>query len=173
MSRIEGEPWVYWCDVYQEDLNDFLSIAEELGIKGLTKDLTQTEDIYLLLNDRVIKGEERINPICKNVNKLENYVDDNFARSVSISETSHASEGEATFKKVNVDLDTMISSMMEKIDGKWTCTKCGKTGKDKYATTMHIEKHIDGMSHPCEHCGKIYRTRNSMQAHVSNHHNTN
>ena len=158
-------------NVYQEDLEDFLSLAEELGINGVATDLTQTEQIYLQPNDMVIMRKEKINPICKNVNKIGNYVGDNYSRTISILETSHASEGQATFKKVNVDLDTMISSMMERIDGKWICTKCGKIGRDKYATKMHIETHIEGMSYPCEHCGKILRTRNSMQAHISDHHN--
>ena len=66
--------YIYYgeVNVYQEDLKDFLTIAEELGIKGLAKDSTQTENNYLQPNDRAFKRKERFNPNRKNVDKLKN-----------------------------------------------------------------------------------------------------
>ena len=70
--------------------------------------------------------------------------------------------------------DTIINGMLNKIDGIWTCTRCGKTDKRNTAARVksHIETHIEGIEYPCGYCGKVLKSRNCMQVHISRNHST-
>ena len=70
------------------------------------------------------------------------------------------------------DLDDTIDSMMKFINGVWVCTVCEKQKRKKSQLKCHIEVHIDGITHPCKVCGRIYRSRNSLQNHTYNSHKT-
>ena len=46
-----------------------------------------------------------------------------------------------------------------------TCNVCGKEGPYKNMP-QHIEaNHITGVSHACDICGKVYRSRNALNSH--------
>ena len=77
----------------------------------------------------------------------------------------------ASFKDENTELNAAINSILERVDGAWKCMKCGKTGKDKTQVKRHVETHIKGFSHPCGFCGKILRSRNSLNVHITVNHN--
>ena len=83
-------------------------------------------------------------------------------------------------------LDEKVKSMMEKgermiPDGKRAngtpkqqtsliCKVCGKEGHPSQIRN-HIESnHLEGVSIPCDHCGKICPTRNSLGLHKSRFH---
>ena len=78
------------------------------------------------------------------------------------------------------DLDAKIRSMMEHT-GKsifssvnnpavMLCKLCGKDGQMANIKN-HIEaNHITGVSHTCDICGKICKTRNSLNVHKSTDH---
>ena len=70
-------------------------------------------------------------------------------------------------------LDEQIKSMMTKSDASSesgqgsisTCNVCGKEGPTK-GMPRHIEaNHITGVSHSCDICGKISRSRNALRRH--------
>ena len=74
------------------------------------------------------------------------------------------------------ELDAKIATMMGKNgEGKWTCSVCGAASSKKCNMANHIEaKHIDGRSHPCNQCGRSFRSRNCCNVHVktvNNKHN--
>ena len=58
------------------------------------------------------------------------------------------------------------------VDGLLMCALCGKTAKQKAKGDLkrHVETHIEGLSFPCNHCGKLFTTRNSLHHHVSTYH---
>ena len=73
------------------------------------------------------------------------------------------------------ELDKRVKSMMEKsqrtIPGRkekayiYTCNLCGKEG-EVTAIRDHIEaKHLEGVSLPCDNCGKILRSRVLLRKH--------
>ena len=36
----------------------------------------------------------------------------------------------------------------------------------------HVEKHIDGLSYPCEKCGKVSKSKSGLKMHMVNYHRT-
>ena len=75
----------------------------------------------------------------------------------------------------NEKLDETINSMLEKLETEGhACKVCGKIEtKNVCLIRNHIEaKHIEGISHSCGQCGKLFRSRNSLGNHVSIYHKT-
>jgi len=76
-------------------------------------------------------------------------------------------------------LSPSINSMMEatekvKIFGKSRqkvlfCKECGKEDQRGHLIS-HIEAQHSGVFHPCNICGKIKRTRESLRNHTKTHH---
>ena len=158
------------ANVLQENLDTFLALAEELRLKGLSGDGAEAE-------------KEPVKEITD---------DKNFRRKKEKTFTTQAVtfEGEsskasydttvATRNKINVelhDLDDQIKSMITRTEislpgkGKMaSCNVCGKQGP-YMAMPQHIEaNHIVGVSHACDVCGKVSRSRSALSQHVSSLH---
>jgi CRISPR/Cas system CMR-associated protein Cmr3 (group 5 of RAMP superfamily) len=70
-------------------------------------------------------------------------------------------------------LDEKIETMMERSEGTWKCKLCERSVKLKSHIKSHIEaNHIEGISLPCNMCGKQFRSRASLQVHTSLYHRT-
>ena len=70
-----------------------------------------------------------------------------------------------------------VDQHLERIDdGSWSCKICGKFTNKKNARQQmeyHVEaKHLDGLSLPCNLCGKLFRSRNSFLVHKTKYHKT-
>ena len=71
------------------------------------------------------------------------------------------------------ELEARKISLMEKVEDEisiWRCTVCGKTAKTKRDVGRHIETHLEGLSYSCHHCGKVSRSSNALNTHVSTFH---
>ena len=73
------------------------------------------------------------------------------------------------------ELENTINQHMELCeDGRYKCTLCGKMQKEKgvfiRALKNHIETHLDGLSFPCQLCGKTFRSRNAYSIHKTRNH---
>merc|ERR1712150_7593 len=156
------------ANVYQDNLDSFLAVAEELQLKGLTND-KQTE-------------EETSAPIIPKTNKIEtqtHYKKDEViqetikANNIESDPTSKNSAGTVAVTDCAVaadlqGLEKQIYSMMlvsENILGGIygnkkvrICKVCGKEGLQSHIKN-HIElHHITGVSHTCNICGKTLRS---------------
>ena len=169
------------ANVYQENLDSFLAIAEELKLKGLTG---QTEDVEKRtesnytnktpqqMNPKPFNKREKSNLINEQIQpNLESKVDkqppnvqNNYDRRVSIPDFVSGDLQE---------LDEKVKSMMgtsQNFDprGKQRakiCQMCGKEG-DGTAIRDHIEaNHLEGVSLPCNLCGKEFRSRMLLRKH--------
>ena len=73
-------------------------------------------------------------------------------------------------------LDLEIDSMIHDAEIKgnpFTCKVCGKESNTKQHMRVHVEgAHITGPSFPCDKCnnGRFYKTRNSLDGHMSKKH---
>jgi len=162
------------ANVYQENLDHFLALAEELQLKGLMGSGAEEEEERIgkpaTTNRPPKPGQQRSNL------KQESTTPD-IASSVETDETSPPLEGvvAATDLTVAADLQnlddkiksmTMISENKSK-DGRAAriCKVCGKEGKRDHIKD-HIEaNHITGISHTCNISGKTSRTRNGLRRH--------
>ena len=142
--------------VSQEDINEFLLFAEELEMKGLARDPIATDTNYATTEVKKTKNVNEKDPkdVKEEILTTSDVEKEKTFNDAHISETKVA----IPFPDENTGIDVVINSMLEKIQGIWTCSMCGKAGKDKYRAKRHIETtHIEGASHSCDHCGKSFR----------------
>ena len=160
------------ANVFQENLDSFLSIAEELKLKGLTG---QTEDIVIAKTE----NEEALQ-----MNSRSTYQRDKTIKTDSRTLTNHPTSIK-TFDERRVAipnftsgdlqlLDEKVKSMMEKSQNlipsgtkkAYICKVCGKDGEG-IAIRDHIEaNHLEGVSLPCNVCGKECRSRMILRKHT-------
>ena len=160
-------------DVMQEDLDEFLNIAKDLKIKGLTERqpeqesvLHQEQDVLEDLQDE-LHLEERadsqwVDPVddcLVNSNDFEEDFHENQIRTESIVESKMVDDA-------SINLEARIDEKIERKNGNLRCTVCGKISQNKHVLRNHIETHL-GISHPCSSCGKYYKTTNSLRKHIS------
>ena len=158
------------ANVFQENLDAFLSIAEELKLKGLSGQEDMRED-----NIEQNQREMALKPTFKrkNANANAQHQKSFLNKDQAISELSQ--EGTVSLQNVPEDLkglDEKVKSMVEKSqnmlpDGRraYVCKVCGKEG---YGTSIrdHIEaNHLEGVSLPCNICHKTFRSRMSLRKH--------
>ena len=160
------------ANVFQENLDSFLAVAEELQLKGLTgktednvqdfeeKPLPQTV-LHASINTETIIPETSSSKR-ETHNPVEN-------RTLAIP---------SNFSGDLDDLEEMVKSMMEKSSNKLAagrgfaeiCKVCGKEGMG-HNIKDHIEaNHLEGIVIPCNFCEKTFRSRNSLRVHKIRQH---
>ena len=170
------------ANVDQENLENFLGLAEELRLKGLDgrgKGEDQNvhnvpappkETVKKALSFRQVVP--LINTSTSNQLKTKPETTNDWTLALNTSST-------------NEDLDSQIRSMMEKsennaasVQGKEhpqkgkarICKVCGKEGQ-MGDIQKHIEaKHITGVAHNCTVCGSTKTTRDALRFHMYNKH---
>ena len=165
------------ANIFQENLDSFLALAEELKLKGLMgqpdfeKEKSQ-ESMFAIPQFRQgrLKAltQDKKKPICtdQQLSKLANKSEQNIA----IPEYMDVQ-----------DMDARVKSMMEagpnmlphgkgaKIRAK-ICKVCGKEG-EMGNIRRHIEaNHITGVTHTCDICKKTSRSRSALSAHKYREH---
>ena len=167
------------ANVYQENLDSFLAIAEELNLKGLTG---QTSGDVL---------EEPKNP--KPVHKIKEpfMKPTTYRNDLSNSEIQNANGEENASRALAIPtqfiasdiqaLDEKVKSLMERSQNMITSGKqrttayiCKVCGKEGYPTSIrnHIEaNHLNGISLPCALCEKTFNSRFSLRYHKKSYHN--
>ena len=183
------------AEVRKENLETFLDLAGELGVKGMTKQIkkphtnslnekeidfgkfrvdgetpegnnkTVTIDVDREFNDFAYNHSKKLQAQNTTV-KAENF-------EVMEKDESVLNESEALLDTTigdNAELEDKIDSLVEKKDGMWTCMKCGKFDNSKYGLRRHVETHIDGFTHLCPKCDKTFSTRGALGAHKGRQH---
>ena len=167
------------ANVYQEDLDSFLAIAEELKLKGLTGQTSsdiveeQEQKPFTKRNDFFVKPSTNSADLLPHVNAPQK-----------------PSTALAIPNKLSGDLrelDEKVKSMMEKTENKisnghkradgtlvqttaFICKVCGKEGLSSHLRD-HIEaNHLEGISIPCDYCDKVFSSRISLSQHRNKFH---
>jgi len=171
-------------NIFQENLDDFLNLANEFKLKGLHKTSLGDQDMKSnFFNIEQDVSHRFIDNDCsdsaglnkgteKNDNKFENLDQNNRTinkrKDTEIRDLVLARNDKISMENSGIEeLDETIKTMMEKQINSWVCKICGKSDKNKFNVRDHIEaKHITGMEHPCTICGKTYRSRNSLKGHI-------
>ena len=168
------------ASIYQEDLDGFLALAEELQLNGLAGSDVQNLDI----TEEIMKQPNRKQPQRKFYPKPEhNYVQNTIEDVESFTTSSVVNQyiGPVDYGKIIVasdtskeDLKVKQNAMMERAEGgenKWKCTVCGKTTRDTTDMRRHIERHVEGLTYPCTQCNKVSRSSRALLKHGTSHHN--
>ena len=168
------------ANVYQDNLDSFLALAEELKLKGLTGAVKNKSNDYQDTADMPRKSNEpkkektiyESDNHTKNMEEFRNYQDTSLGTEVALN--SH--------KVVSAELeqlDEQINSMMEHSGRKITvggrqftamiCKVCGKETQKSHMIE-HIEAHhITGVAHTCDICGMTSRSRSGLRGHKIKH----
>ena len=163
------------ANVFQENLDSFLALAEELKLKGLNSN-TESETDKADFKPPKVYQEAALKK-----RRPERYREPSRDTNHQISASYDMSIAPITKNQTviadNEDLDEKIRSMITRSDvssgtsqGKMaTCKICGKEGPYK-AMPRHVEaNHITGVSHACDICGYTSRSRNGLRQHKKQH----
>ena len=161
------------ANVGQENLDAFLALAEELRLKGLTGSAENNEPKYH--NEG---PQNNMAPRKQHKEAIRNMPVPMDIQHPSF-EKEHSSEMQVALVSDDVrQLDEKVKSMMDFSENRLTsgvglriCKVCGKEGIMANIMT-HIESnHItNNISHSCDICGKISRSRNGLRLHKAKDH---
>ena len=159
------------ANIFQDDLDAFLALAEELRLKGLTGSGEKSEGFG---KPPEMKATQEVKPIARmplSRERCEAKERDRVSVERKIAVNSFAVDTSIE------DLDERIGAMMSFTDkcnerGR-KLVKCNLCGKESQRADIvrHIEaKHITGVSYSCDICGQISRSRNALRQHKENQH---
>ena len=154
--------------IFQEDLDKFLNIAQRLKLEGLISDPNADQDEVNVEETRPIKN-------------TETKFHENFSK-VRQEKAKPKGEGqERTISKLTTDIsypdniseidEQIQQNIVKNVDGTYSCKVCGKnSGRKIQHCRNHIETHLEGLSFNCPLCEKTFRSRPSLAMHKSNKH---
>ena len=161
-------------NVYQEDLDYFLTIAEELELKGLMGNSNQGEQaIPSEPSEASVAKDAALKEETKKTKSTTMSYPRGLSRHSQVRTVSLASEHSADIQKLDEQINSlMIKSSRKNIRGMpiYVCNDCGKEGHHSQVRD-HIERdHLEGISIPCNFCEKIFSSRNSKTKHITRRH---
>ena len=176
------------ANIFQEDLDGFLALAEEFQLKGLTgsqsehfDDKGETAKKPQKLKPNVIETPEhelQSFTSASNDIHIDDSFDDDDTKSLKVNSLVpfHAGSMNVSGMLTKEDLNAKIMSLVERVnDGisNLRCRVCGKTtkvGSSIQDMKRHTETHLEGASYPCNQCGKVSRSSNVLKHHIAAFH---
>ena len=160
----EGE-----VQLYQEDLDNFLGVAQKLKINGLIEGKEMKESNY----------SQDVNEPDEDFENLENtqssYVKDIEVQNFDMKHENNkvdravsvvAQQGSNVYEEARRAADQLVM----KVGDSWVCKTCDKSAKTGGDIRKHAEIHIEGLSFPCQTCGDTFRSRKLLANHLSRKH---
>ena len=156
------------ANVFQENFDSFLALAEDLQLKGMKSNQTEKKiDVnpsQTVLSEKLSKVKEGPN--------TQSLIKKDFSDETGIVEPRIAvAPTQQTTKNTDIEsLDRDVKAMMTFSENEYICKMCGKRGSSSQMRD-HIEtNHMTGISVPCELCGKAYKSRHGLASHKSQYH---
>ena len=163
-------------NIVQEKLEPFLELAKDLELKGLVgTDAEQTEEpkTTLLEPKPELKGVQKpkntgsgqlqsatVQPVVEPCTSDFDYEQGLVPATELKMKTTKVHIDEDTFRK----RDTLFQIQEH---GVWACNVCSFTSSNRGTMREHVEKHMEGLEFPCDHCGKIKRSSMSLRKHYN------
>ena len=147
------------ADVFQENLDSFLSIAKDLQLKGLTQDQIETDGDNITEN--TFPKVEIVNPLEETTISNPQSIKSDLAPKLSMAEI---------IQNVNSLMMFSENRAPGKTKGRGRkCKVCGKEGSMS-SIIYHVEaKHMPGLAIPCDRCEKTFGSRVAFNAHDITH----
>ena len=153
------------ANVCQENLDSFLALAEELKLKGLTGN-TEKEPEMMTMQNKNTKLKQENSWKSQGPHSESNF-DAAPPRKSSYDTTIALTNDNISVEQVK---STITKSNQPAGPGKGYMASCNVCGKELPYFNMpsHIEgKHITGVSHSCDICGKVSSSRFALRSHKS------
>ena len=143
--------------VFQENMDAFLKIAEELKLKGLTGlnscDLLEDEDKSTNPKPVMSNTKEALPPEVNTAEKVK-VLNDMVRSMMKRGKNMITTRNHGTLRNTTTSI----------------CKVCGKEGQPSHIRD-HIEaNHLEGISISCDVCGKATRTRANLRQHKAKFH---
>jgi len=168
------------ANVYQENIDAFLKVADELSLKGLTGNKNNEE-----VENKITKPQKILSkPVyfqTPTANQSMSVLKEEIFEMEKEEEGVEVAASHDNSRNIinNVEeLEQVVRSMMVKSKNNYQhgsykaliCTVCGKEGAGN-AIKDHIEaNHMEGVSLPCNFCAKTFRSRNGLRLHSAKNH---
>merc|ERR1712129_165485 len=178
------------ASVVKENLENFMNIADELKLKGLTKDYNETNttekeaqqpETVHAVSDEVLK--EKLQDYIKVESRTVDSVDDTLTETDNLLERDQTDEetskvisddlNETEYKTEINDLESLIGKVKTMIGIGQTmgvkqrnnaCKVCGK--ESSYSNVRdHVETRHMNLSLPCRTCNLTFKSRNNLKRH--------
>ena len=157
--------------VHQDNLNEFLALAEDLNLRGLNESAAPEEPKILEEHKKRIGNPARTST--KYAEKQESATFDmrpgREDEQSTLSLIKRTGRSGVSFKDSNGAIDIQINALIRKVDGsnsRWACITCGKIDQK-----INIEgHHIERVEHYCNFCGQSFSLRSALQMHISRKH---
>ena len=156
--------------IFQDDLDRFLEISQRFKLQGLTgtENVSESKPKMEAFQEEHYMGDENRYfdqgfPIAeKEEGSIPNTnIGTNISNSISLIS--------GNFNDIR-ELDNKIEENINRdVDGMFKCNICPKVNRNKGHMREHVESHIDGLSFPCQHCHKTFRSRHSLRTHSYKH----
>ena len=160
-------------NIYQEELDRFLTVAQRFKLEGLLGKENEEEESSeeIIGNNQTFSPSKEQSPHNVKPEQPDNF--DTYSE-LAIPTENNAVKFVMSEEEKNNLVET-IDQHLERIDdGSWRCKICGKSTKTRQLVQYHVEaKHLEGLSLPCNLCGKTFRSRNSFFKHKSVYHKLN
>lgn len=156
-------------NIYQEDLDSFLSIAQKLKLEGL---MGSPEDNT--------PDEENVPKIEESVTQFKGMSDATFSLEESVFGQKDTKNSSKTFNGVypmktmadtiNVESNDEVNTKFEEMvvkeeDGMYRCNHCNRTMTHRGSMKRHVETHLSGLSYDCKNCSKTFRSSRALNFH--------
>ena len=161
--------------VLEVDLEDFLFVANDLGLKGLAFDNDQNNES--IVHEKKFGHDEKRSDIEKGASKI--FGDGEVSGKESTGFEELRSKLPKAFMMTEKLSDTFSSSddtklteddqesVMEKVEGVWCCKVCGKTtGIQKGHLREHVRIHMQPRKISCKLCGKMFKNKFNEDRHI-------
>ena len=149
--------------ICEESLDSFLSIAEELKVRGLVGTFNnrkeEKEKEAMLTDDKEQIGEKFV---------VANHVIEDKSLALSSSDESYDSleKLEEKLKTFMIKSENLLANKSQRAT---ICKLCGKEGMIS-DIKKHIEaNHLEGINLPCNHCERVFKSSRTLKDHVRIH----
>ena len=165
------------ANIFQEQVESFLALAEELELHGLATEVAGTE-ASRSSEDKGLSGlksnfgqsKRREKETNKNKSLISRADDKIKIEGDLLSTMNLRLRTDPQKQTIVIDPSTLavIDSLYQMSENTYACKHCKYTNRNRAQLRDHVQKHIEGLEIPCQVCNKVYRSAGALRHHIRN-----